>query len=188
MSATWSASACRRCSSPTPPATSRTRASTSSSSSCPIRAMRSPRWSAAPWTSSTTRSPTPSWRPRRRRADPHHRRQRRRRAVHRRAEGERHQEHGRLAAAKGKGLKVGTIRFNTFELTLYRELVRTTSPTATTTSSGSTTRCRWRPRSRRRRSMSSPMSSRSRPGWSTSSAACRSPAASTPGGRTGPTA
>jgi NitT/TauT family transport system substrate-binding protein len=29
-----------------------------------------------------------------------------------------------LAAAKGKGLKVGTIRFNTFELTLYRNLVR----------------------------------------------------------------
>ena len=29
-----------------------------------------------------------------------------------------------LAAAKGKGLKIGTIRFNTFELTLYRDLVR----------------------------------------------------------------
>ena len=29
-----------------------------------------------------------------------------------------------FAAAKGKGLKVGTIRFNTFELTLYRNLVR----------------------------------------------------------------
>jgi ABC-type nitrate/sulfonate/bicarbonate transport system substrate-binding protein len=29
-----------------------------------------------------------------------------------------------LAAAKGKGLKIGTIRFNTFELALYRNLVR----------------------------------------------------------------
>ena len=94
-----------------------------------------------------------------------------------------------LAAAKGKGLKIGTIRFNTFELTLYRELVhRPASPTATTTSSGSTTRCRWRPPSRRRRSTSSPMSSRSRPGWSISSAACRWLAASTSGVRTAPIA
>jgi NitT/TauT family transport system substrate-binding protein len=29
-----------------------------------------------------------------------------------------------LAAAKGKGLKIGTVRFNTFELTLYRALVK----------------------------------------------------------------
>jgi NitT/TauT family transport system substrate-binding protein len=29
-----------------------------------------------------------------------------------------------LVAAKGKGLKVGTMRFNTFELTLYRNLVK----------------------------------------------------------------
>jgi NitT/TauT family transport system substrate-binding protein len=29
-----------------------------------------------------------------------------------------------LVAAKGKGLKIGTIRFNTFELTLYRHLVQ----------------------------------------------------------------
>jgi NitT/TauT family transport system substrate-binding protein len=29
-----------------------------------------------------------------------------------------------LVAAKGKGLKVGTIRFNTFEMTLYRHLVQ----------------------------------------------------------------
>jgi len=29
-----------------------------------------------------------------------------------------------LAAQKGKGLKIGTIRFNTFELTLYRALVK----------------------------------------------------------------
>ena len=29
-----------------------------------------------------------------------------------------------LAAAKGKGLKIGTIRFNTFELTLYRALAQ----------------------------------------------------------------
>ena len=29
-----------------------------------------------------------------------------------------------LVAAKGKGLKIGTVRFNTFELTLYRALVK----------------------------------------------------------------
>ena len=29
-----------------------------------------------------------------------------------------------LAGAKGKGLKIGTVRFNTFELTLYRALVK----------------------------------------------------------------
>ena len=29
-----------------------------------------------------------------------------------------------LAAQKGKGLKIGTVRFNTFELTLYRALVK----------------------------------------------------------------
>jgi len=29
-----------------------------------------------------------------------------------------------LAAAKGKGLKIGTIRFNTFDLTLYRNLLK----------------------------------------------------------------
>jgi NitT/TauT family transport system substrate-binding protein len=31
---------------------------------------------------------------------------------------------GDLAKAKGKGLKIGTMRFNTFELTLYRALVK----------------------------------------------------------------
>jgi ABC-type nitrate/sulfonate/bicarbonate transport system substrate-binding protein len=29
-----------------------------------------------------------------------------------------------LAAAKGKGLKIGTVRFNTFEMTLYRNLLK----------------------------------------------------------------
>ena len=29
-----------------------------------------------------------------------------------------------LAKAKGKGLKIGTVRFNTFELTLYRALAK----------------------------------------------------------------
>ena len=37
-----------------------------------------------------------------------------------------------LAAAKGKGLKIGTVRFNTFELTLYRALVNPASATAIT--------------------------------------------------------
>ena len=78
-----------------------------------------------------------------------------------------------LAAAKGKGLKIGTIRFNTFELTLYRNL-RAQQSRLQRLQHRLVQRhaVDGRRPSRRRPSTSSPMSSRSRPGWSISSAAC----------------
>ena len=103
MSATWSASACRRCSLPMPPATSRTRASTSSSSSCPIPATRITALVSNamdiihnPFTNAFVAAGAGC-------ADAHHRRQRRRRAVPHRAEGDRHQEHGGPRGRQGQG-------------------------------------------------------------------------------------
>ena len=53
-----------------------------------------------------------------------------------------------LAAAKGKGLKIGTIRSTPSSSPSIAIWCATTSPIATTTSCGSTTHCRWRPRFR----------------------------------------
>ena len=156
MSATWSASACRRCSTPT-----RTGYFKDEGLNVQLKFMPNP-------------------------GDAHHRAGQQRHGhhpqpLHQRLRGGRRRAHRSASSpaaapagcsssrrrrpasrawpisppAKGKGLKIGTMRFNTFELTLYRNLVQATAcPTTTTTSSGSTTRCRWRPRSRPRRSTS----------------------------------
>ena len=101
-------------------------------------------------------------------ADPHHRRQRRRRPVRHRAEGVRHQDHGRSRRRQGQGPEGRHDALQHLRAhALPRAAAEQPRPTATTTSCGSTTRCRWPRPSRPRRSMSSPMSSRSRPASST---------------------
>ena len=56
-----------------------------------------------------------------------------------------------LAKQKGKGLKIGAMRLNTFELMAYRALANAGSSTTTSRWCGSATRCRWPRPSRRRR-------------------------------------